>query len=124
MKTKKTLLLLAALLLLALCLAACQPTYTLTFKVEGTDDMTVSVPKGSRAVAPYVETAAGITLDGWYTDEARTERFDFSAAVSGDILFGRGSRQKATTLFTMWLLNATRATYPSKTASISTERLW
>lgn len=85
MKTKKTLLLLAALLLLALCLAACQPTYTLTFKVEGTDDMTVSVPKGSRAVAPYVETAKGVTLDGWYTDEARTERFDFSAAVSGDM---------------------------------------
>lgn len=124
MKTKKTLLLLAALLLLALCLAACQPTYTLTFKVEGTDDMTVSVPKGSRAVAPYVETTEGVTLDGWYTDEARTERFDFSAAVSGDMTLWAGFKTESYDVVYDVAFDATRATSPSKTASISTVRLW
>ena len=86
MKTiKKTAMLLVTLLLLAVCLTACQTTYAVTYKVTGMEDLTVKTAKGERAVAPQIATAEGVTLDGWYTDQAYTDEYDFEQAVTKDM---------------------------------------
>lgn len=86
MKTvKKTAMLLVTLLLLAVCLTACQTTYAVTYKVTGMEDLTVKTAKGERAVAPQIATAEGVTLDGWYIDQAYTDEYDFEQAVTKDV---------------------------------------
>ena len=86
MKTiKKTAMLLVTLLLLAVCLTACQTTYAVTYKVTGMEELTVKTAKGERAVAPQIATAEGVTLDGWYVDQAYTVEYDFEQAVTKDV---------------------------------------
>ena len=86
MKTvKKTAMLLVTLLLLAVCLTACQTTYAVTYKVTGMEELTVKTAKGERAVAPQIATAEGVTLDGWYIDQAYTDEYDFEQAVTKDV---------------------------------------
>lgn len=71
--------------MLAVCLTACQTTYAVTYKVTGMEELTVKTAKGERAVAPQIATAEGVTLDGWYIDQAYTDEYDFEQAVTKDV---------------------------------------
>ena len=51
---------------------------------------------GSTVTKPADPTREGYTFAGWYTDEACTEAYDFSAAVTADV-----------TLYAKWTKNAT-----------------
>ena len=51
--------------------------------------------KGNKLVKPADPTREGYTFAGWYTDEACTEAYDFSAAVTADM-----------TLYAKWTKNA------------------
>ena len=54
-----------------------------------------AVFKGNKLVKPADPTREGYTFAGWYTDEACTEAYDFSAAVTADM-----------TLYAKWTKNA------------------
>ncbi len=59
-------------------------TYTVRFEDAGEiPDQTIA--PGGHAVSPAVTPAAGLELEGWYTDEDKTQAYDFSAAVQSDL---------------------------------------
>ena len=62
-----------------------EPTvYTVTF-MDGDEELsTQQVEDGKAAVKPEDPTKDGYAFKGWYADEALTEEFDFSAAITAD----------------------------------------
>ena len=52
---------------------------------NGDADITQTVPDGGKAVEPDDLTNDGYELDGWYTDSAMTQPFDFSQPIKSDI---------------------------------------
>ena len=80
-------------------------TYTITFKVEepepekvtvtfntngGSKIEAVTVEKGEKVTAPPAPTNGDFDFDGWYTDLACTEPYDFNTAVEKDITLYAG----------------------------------
>lgn len=68
--------------------------YTVTFDANGhgTAPAAQQVNRGEKASEPTAPTAAGYTFGGWYTEEACTNAYNFSSAVTQDI-----------TLYAQWL---------------------
>lgn len=66
-----------------------EETYTVTFEANGEDVVNLPaaqrVKKGEKAIEPAAPLRAGFTFEGWYTDAELTERYDFSAQVTGSI---------------------------------------
>jgi uncharacterized repeat protein (TIGR02543 family) len=72
--------------------------YTLAFDSQGgTPVDTASVEGGARAVEPQAPLRAGYRFDGWHTDSAGTELWDFAAGtVSGNMtLYASWTRKPA-----------------------------
>ena len=73
--------------------------YTVTFDANGKDAAmpdSQRVKEGKTATEPSTKLQCkGYTFAGWYTDEACTEAYDFSAAVTADM-----------TLYAKWVKNA------------------
>ena len=66
------------------------------FDVQGGSSVDSQTPaSGSTVTKPADPTREGYTFAGWYTDEACTEAYDFSAAVTADM-----------TLYAKWTKNA------------------
>lgn len=67
--------------------------YTVTFDLnyDGAKDITQKVESGKQATAEQV-TRTNYDFDGWYIDEALTEKYDFGKAVTQDL-----------TLYASWL---------------------
>ena len=87
MKRLRLLLLLfaaSAACLLVLC--ACAPSKaSVTFKLDETESIVVTVNDDKKAFPPYVECAEGVYVEGWYVDSGLTIKFDFSQTVEDDI---------------------------------------
>ena len=87
MKRLRLLLLLfaaAAACLLVLC--ACAPSKaSVTFKLDETESIVITVNDDKKAFPPYVECAEGVYVEGWYVDSGLTIKFDFSQTVEDDI---------------------------------------
>ena len=67
------------------------------FDVKGGSPVDGQTPaSGSTVTKPADPTREGYTFAGWYTDEACTEAYDFSTAVTADV-----------TLYAKWTKNAT-----------------
>lgn len=61
-------------------------TYNVRFNSNGGSDIPAqTVIKGKTATEPTSVARNGYTLDGWYTDAALTEAYDFSSEVTGDV---------------------------------------
>ncbi len=61
-------------------------TYTVTFNSNGgsaVDPQTVE--SGNKVTKPSNPTKAGYSFEGWFTDSACTQAFDFTTSISGDI---------------------------------------
>lgn len=59
------------------------PYVTFDFNLENTDNKVVEVENGSPVAQPELPAvAAGWSFDGWYTDEARTQAYDFDDPVT------------------------------------------
>ena len=70
---------------------AATETYTVTFdSMGGTAVEPQTVEEGGKATKPADPTRDGYTFDGWYTDEACTEAYDFETAVTADITLYAG----------------------------------
>ena len=70
-------------------------SHTVTFDTHGGSDIApVPVYNGETVEQPADPTKNGYAFFGWYTDVALTEKYDFSASVTGDI-----------TLHAKWLPN-------------------
>lgn len=55
--------------------------------------------QGTVATKPQVPTKSGYTFAGWYTDSALTNSYDFSKAVTEDlVLYAKWDEEKATTI--------------------------
>ena len=66
------------------------------FDVQGGSSVNSQTPaSGSTVTKPADPTREGYTFAGWYTDEACTEAYDFSTAVTADV-----------TLYAKWTKNA------------------
>lgn len=73
-------------------------SFTVSFNSNGGSAVTSqTVSPGSRAAQPAAPTWAGYTFDGWYTDLAGTNVYDFTTAVTADI-----------TLYAKWTVSAWR----------------
>lgn len=61
------------------------PRYMVTYELnyEGADAREMSVVEGRKA-SQWRASRDGYELEGWYTDEACTQRYDFSQGVKGD----------------------------------------
>ena len=84
---KRTKLLLAMLLALAMSLAlmACGKTKEFTVSFSGAEVATQTVLKDECAVRPAVApNKVGYDFVGWYEDEALTKEFDFSKPIQKD----------------------------------------
>ena len=64
-------------------------TYTVTF-VTGGEPIAVTVEEGQKVAAPADPVKDGCVFTGWYTDEACTLPYDFTAPVSGDLTLYAG----------------------------------
>ena len=75
------------------------PSYAVSFDLGGHGAAVPSqtVLQGASATRPTDPTATGWTFDGWYSDAARTQGYDFATPVAG-----------AVTLYARW----TQVTYP------------
>ena len=64
-----------------------KPTYpTVTFDFDnGTEMKTEKVENGNTISAPAAPTKEGYVFDGWYTDVALTQKYDFSKPVIDDM---------------------------------------
>lgn len=61
-------------------------TYKVTFVTNNDETVAVqSVVSGKTAVQPAALTKEGYTFDGWYTDAAFTNKFDFSAKITANV---------------------------------------
>ncbi|WP_066648721.1 InlB B-repeat-containing protein [Christensenella timonensis] len=58
-------------------------TYTVTFDSRGGSAVApiTNIPAGSTINAPADPTREGYTFDGWFTDEAATQKWDFASGV-------------------------------------------
>lgn len=62
------------------------PEYTVTFNSnEGSEVPSQKVLKGECATEPEAPTKDGFTFEGWFSDEALTEAYDFDSPVTSDI---------------------------------------
>ncbi len=52
---------------------------------DGTEVADSTVAEGETVSRPAAPTRDGYTFDGWYTDEALTQTYDFSAKVTGEL---------------------------------------
>lgn len=82
--------------------------YQVTFVVDEETEATY-VNSGSTLSQPTDLSKEGYTLEGWYTDKACTEEYDFETAVTADI-----------TLYAKWTANSTNSGTNSGTSSGST----
>ena len=71
--------------------------YNVTFddRLDETASLVISVPEGGVVTRPADPARDGWKFEGWFTDEACTEAYDFATPVTGDI-----------TLFAKWVKNA------------------
>ena len=61
-------------------------THTVTFYENGGSDVTdQTLITGDKVSEPTAPTKAGHTFEGWYTEEALTNKYDFSSVVNSDI---------------------------------------
>lgn len=59
---------------------------TVTFNSNGGSNVaSQKVNKGAKATEPGKPTKAGLTFDGWYKDQACTQKYDFGSAVNENI---------------------------------------
>ena len=65
-------------------------TWTVTFKNEFADDETQIVENGKTATEPETPTHDGYTFHGWFTDEAHTQKYAFTTAVTADLMLYAG----------------------------------
>ena len=65
-------------------------TWTVTFKNEFADDETQIVENGKTATEPETPTHDGYTFLGWFTDEAHTQKYAFTTAVTADLMLYAG----------------------------------
>ena len=65
--------------------------YTITLKVEGGDDITITQDYGTDITAPDDPTKEGYTFDGWYSDEECTQAADIPATMplDGGTFYGK-----------------------------------
>ena len=63
--------------------------YTLSFDTNGGNEEIRSQKylEGSVIIRPTEPTREGYTFDGWYTDEALTEAFDFYAGMPAPVSY-------------------------------------
>ena len=62
------------------------PTYTVTFDTNGGEKLqSQSVKKGGKAAMPETPAREGYEFDGWYSDNALTQEFDFSENITKNI---------------------------------------
>lgn len=62
------------------------PTYTVTFDANGGSEVADQVVEEGQTIAePEEPTREGYTFAGWFTDEALTQEYDFTATVSGNM---------------------------------------
>ncbi|MGN0794635.1 MAG: InlB B-repeat-containing protein [Aristaeellaceae bacterium] len=94
MKNKLWMVLLLTLVLAMACTCALAEatTYTVTFDTNAPEGVTVTgapteqtVESGNTVKQPADPAAEGYQFDGWYSDEALANEYDFTAAVTGDI---------------------------------------
>ena len=97
---KKTAALLLLALMTALAATACSggDSLTVTFRA-GDQTVTQQAIAGSTVLAPALERE-GFTLNGWYTDEGLTDRFEFGTAVQEDL-----------TLYAEWVRSSYAVTF-------------
>ena len=85
-RLRRLLLLFAAVAACLLVLCACAPLKaSVTFKLDETESIVVTVNDDKKAFPPYVESAEGVYVEGWYVDSGLTIKFDFSQTVEDDI---------------------------------------
>lgn len=85
-RLRRLLLLFAAVVACLLVLCACAPLKaSVTFKLDETESIVVTVNDDKKAFPPYVECAEGVYVEGWYVDSGLTIKFDFSQTVEDDI---------------------------------------
>ena len=85
-RLRRLLLLFAAVAACLLVLCACAPLKaSVTFKLDETESIVVTVNGDKKAFPPYVESAEGVYVEGWYVDSGLTIKFDFSQTVEDDI---------------------------------------
>ncbi len=76
-------------------------TYTVTFESNGGSSVTSQiVPENTAATQPSNPTLTGYTFNGWFSDEALTQSYDFQTLVTANI-----------TLYAKWTLNSYTLTY-------------
>ena len=76
--------------------AAATEKVTVTFNTNGGSSIVpVEVDKGSTVDEPTAPTLDGYTFDGWYTDEALTNAFNFATPIT-----------TTTTLYAKWVAEA------------------
>ena len=68
-------------------------TYTVTFVNVDSTVATQSVTYGEKAIKPADPTRDGFIFDGWYTNKACTDAYDFGTAVSGDVTLYAGWKE-------------------------------
>ncbi|MBQ8249590.1 MAG: InlB B-repeat-containing protein [Clostridia bacterium] len=62
-------------------------TYTITFNSNGgTDVASQTVIAGGLATEPEAPSKDDVAFEGWYTDTALTNRFDFTTPITSDII--------------------------------------
>ena len=60
--------------------------YTVTFNTNGGSEVaSQKIEEGKLAEEPLSPTLNGFTFAGWYADEALTEEFDFTKAITADV---------------------------------------
>lgn len=67
--------------------AASLPSYMVDFEVKGGSEIeSQSVKAGKKAEEPETPVMEGYIFDGWYSDSALTEEFDFTAEITENII--------------------------------------
>ncbi|WP_213995989.1 InlB B-repeat-containing protein [Tepidanaerobacter syntrophicus] len=59
--------------------------YTVTFYVDGEEKYVQTVKNGGTATEPVEPSKEGYDFDGWYTDEAGGQKWNFATAVTEDV---------------------------------------
>ena len=65
-------------------------TWTVTFVNEFAETTTQTVEDGKTATEPEIPTHDGYTFLGWFTDEAHTQKYAFTTAVTADLMLYAG----------------------------------
>lgn len=80
-------------------------TWTVTFVNEFAETTTQTVEDGKTATEPETPTHDGYTFLGWFTDEARTQKYVFSTAVTGNLTLYGGWQKNAPKTWTVTFVN-------------------